>query len=80
MLQRKPREVIDLRFDWMLMSNAMQRLAKGNRRCSSPARLARWLRKHETRNVKPGVVVWFRRCDRNGTPLETWETRPLAAR
>jgi len=70
-----------MRYDWMLLARTtLNPLAKGTHRCSSAARLARWLRKHKGGPKTVGSVLWYRRKDRNGQPIETWQTRALAAR
>lgn len=72
-----------MRFDWMLMAGpTVVPIAKGDRCCSSPARLARWVRRHDpTARVRTkGLSLWYRPIDWRGRPLRQWQMRPIAAR
>jgi len=71
-----------MKYEWMLMvGSASVPVKQGTRRCSSPARLARWLRKHRALRAQQSKVamVWYRLCDRYGHPMGNWQKRPLAA-
>ena len=72
-----------MKYDWMLMAgSAPVPVAKGTNRSSSPARLARTVRRHATYNPKQerGLSLWYRPCSWRGRPLRAWQLRPLSAR
>ena len=71
-----------MKYDWMLvMGSVLMPVAKGSRRCSTPARLARWLRKHHMYRGKhpDAVTLYYRPLNWRGEPMKSWRTRPYKA-
>lgn len=69
-----------MKYDWIVLAGGGM-IAKGTVKASSPARVARKVRKHG--KIHPtqtgGAQLMFRPVDWRGKPLSDWSERPLRA-